>query len=187
MEFHIKNMVCDRCIMVVQNDFDNASIAIDSIALGKVSTVNKLVETAKIQQLKQQLELHGFELLETEEAILSDAIKTEILNFVAQADMESDKLSVYLTHKLHKDYGVLSKHFSKYNDSTIERYLIKLKVEKAKQYIREGRFNFSEIAAQLGYHSLSHLSTQFKKETGVSLSEFKSNPDLQRNTLDKIL
>ena len=187
MELHIKNMVCDRCIMVVQQDVEQAGLTINTIALGSVVVNEKELTAAQQQQLQEQLELHGFELLKTEAEILSDKIKTELLLYIERGDMATEKLSAYLSDKLHKDYGLLSKHFSAFNGITIEKYFIKLKLEKAKQLVLEGVLNFSEIAATLGYNTLSHLSAQFKKETGLSLSAFKEQPHTVRNGFEKIL
>ncbi|GLB51464.1 hypothetical protein NBRC110019_05030 [Neptunitalea chrysea] len=186
MEFHVKNMVCDRCIMVVREDFESVGFTVSDIDLGTIVTKEESFSVDQKIALKSKLEGHGFQFLKSEDEIVSDKIKTALLHYINK-ELLSEKLSDYLKTKLHKDYGVLSKQFSKHNHVTIEKYFIKLKIEKAKQYIREDVYNFSEIAGVLGYNSLSYLSTQFKKETGVSLSEFKSNPELQRNTLDKIL
>lgn len=183
MEYFVKNMVCDRCIMVVKDDVEASGFTVNAIDLGKVLVSGEGDELL----LKQHLEKHGFELLQTEETIISDQIKTELLQFLNNGNLQNEKLSEVISNKLNKEYGVLSKHFSKYNHVTIEKYFIKLKLEKAKQYIQENKLNFSEIANVLGYNSLSHLSTQFKKEVGLSLSRYKQSADLQRNSLDKIL
>ncbi|SFU29297.1 AraC-type DNA-binding protein [Pustulibacterium marinum] len=183
MDFFVKNMVCDRCIMVVKEDFETSGYVVNAIDLGKVAASGNGDETAVLQKLEK----HGFEVLQTEETIISDQIKTELLQFLNNGNLQNEKLSEVISSKLNRDYGVLSKHFSKHNHITIEKYFIKLKLEKAKQYIQENNLNFSEIADVLGYNSLSHLSSQFKKETGLSLSQFKQNPNESRNGLDKIL
>lgn len=186
MDFFIKNMVCDRCIMVVKDDFEISGLSVAHITLGKVITSDPITEEQR-QAVKARLEIHGFELLKGEDEILSDTLKTEMLLFISNGNLHNEKLSEYLSNSLHKDYGVLSKLFSRFNNITIEKYFIKLKIEKARQYIHENVLNFSEIADKLGYNSLSHLSTQFRKETGYSLSEYKQLPAPHRNGLDKIL
>lgn len=54
-------------------------------------------------------------------------------------------------------------------------YFSKMKIEAAKQKIREGRYNFTEISTQLGYSSIHYFSRHFKKTTGMTLSEYASS------------
>lgn len=187
MDFFVKNMVCDRCIMVVKDDFEQSGLPVSHITLGKVSLFRDSVTLGEQNILRNRLETHGFELLKGEGEIVSDMIKTEMLRFLTAGNLNNENLSEYLSKSLHKDYGTLSKLFSRQNSLTIEKYFIKLKIEKARQFIEEGVLNFSEMADKLGYNSLSHLSAQFKKETGYSLSEYKQHPEWRRTGLDKIL
>ena len=46
--------------------------------------------------------------------------------------------------------------------------------------------SLSEIAYQLGYSSVAHLSSQFKKVTGLTPSHFKKFGGVHRKSLDKI-
>lgn len=51
-------------------------------------------------------------------------------------------------------------------------YFISLKIERAKTYIREGHYNFTQIASLLGYESIHYFSRQFRKVTGLSPSAY---------------
>lgn len=96
-------------------------------------------------------------------------------------------LSTYLEEKLNIDYSKMSKLFSFNEHITIEKYFIKLKIEKAKELVQTNQQNFTEIGQLLGYSSLTHLSHQFKTETGMSLSNYKANNRNFRRPLDGIL
>src|SRR5690606_17367038 len=87
-------------------------------------------------------------------------------------------LSIFLSNKLGIDYASLSGVFSAEENNTIERYYIQQKIEKAKELLSYGELTLSEIAFQLNYSSVAHLSAQFKKETGLTPSQFKQ--DLKR-------
>lgn len=182
----IKNMVCDRCKMVVKGELEKLNLIVGKVELGRIEILSGQVEPVK-QQLKHKLDELGFELLGNEKDILNELIKTELINFLHKNTLTKENLSAYLSKKLSKEYSYLSKLFSGLNGITIEKYFIKLKIEKAKQLIEEDTLNFSEIAYTLGYNNLSHLSAQFKKETGLSLSEFKSKNNFHRKAVDKIL
>ena len=182
----IKNMVCDRCKMVVKEVLEKLNLKVGKVELGRIEILSGQVEPVKLQ-LKQKLSELGFELLDKESDMLNELIKTELINFLGELAHTGENLSGYLSKKLLKDYSYLSKLFSRVNGITIEKYFIKLKIEKAKQLIQEDNLNFSEIAYTLGYNNLSHLSAQFKKEVGLSLSDFKSENNFLRKAIDKIL
>lgn len=182
----IKNMVCDRCKMVVKAELEKLDLIVGKVELGRIEILSGQVEPLK-QQLKQKLNELGFELLGNEKDVLNELIKAELINFLHESAVAQENMSAYLSKKLSKEYSYLSKLFSGLNGITIEKYFIKLKIEKAKQLIQEDNQNFSEIAYTLGYNNLSHLSAQFKKEVGFSLSDFKSQNNFLRKAIDKIL
>lgn len=51
-------------------------------------------------------------------------------------------------------------------------YLIQMKINTAKTYIREGNYNLTQIADLLGYDSIHYFSRQFHKVTGMAPSEY---------------
>ena len=111
-----------------------------------------------------------------------------MLEAVDQLDASSEEnLSSYLSKRLNKEYSVLSKLFSKLEGVTIERYYIHLKIEKAKELIQLQQLNFSEIAYSLNYKSSSHLASQFKSMTGMSMSDYKNSQQWGRKPLDQIV
>ena len=81
--------------------------------------------------------------------------------------------SHFLSEKLQRDYGFLAHLFSEVQGITIEQFIISHKVERIKELINYGRMSITEIAWEMNYSSVAHLSNQFKKVTGLSPSQFK--------------
>ncbi len=58
---------------------------------------------------------------------------------------------------------------------SVIQYYCRLKIEKAKEHIRKGYDNYSQISYSLGYSSPQYFTRQFKKITGLSPSEYKKS------------
>ena len=120
---------------------------------------------------------------------LVEKIKSLLIEYVQQKLTEPSKLNIseYLKNKLHYDYNYLSNLFSSISGVTIEHYVIQLKIEKVKELLFYNELTLSEIAFEMGYSSVAHLSNQFKKETGLTPSYFKKLKDVRkRQSLDKL-
>jgi AraC-like DNA-binding protein len=94
--------------------------------------------------------------------------------------------SIYLSDKLHYDYTYLANLFSEVQGSTIEHFIIYHKIERIKELIIYNELNITEIANKMNYSSVSHLSNQFKKITGLSPSHFKKLKVKRRNPIEEI-
>ncbi|MAD50217.1 MAG: AraC family transcriptional regulator [Flavobacteriales bacterium] len=185
-DVHIKNMVCQRCIDVVLEIFERLNIEITNITLGKVQIKSDLERTIK-KKLINELSLRGFELLSNTQIILVNEIKTIIIEFIHYSEnISNDKLSEILTQKLNYSYDYLSHKFSEIENKSIERYVILQKVEKVKELLKYNELTLKEIVYQLNYSSISHLCSQFKKETGLTTTQFKTSNTLKRHKLDLI-
>ena len=64
---------------------------------------------------------------------------------------------------------------------TIETYIIRQKAERVKRLIRENELSLKEIAERLHYASLQHLSSQFRKITGLTITQFKKKQFTERS------
>ena len=170
---YIKNMVCDRCRMAVEQIFRRNDLAFDHIELGKVY-LHETPTADRLSHLRHDLEQVGFELIDDQRSVLVEQIRTAVLDYLGdRALMEKWKLSAYLSDRLAKSYTLLSSAFSAARGMTIERFFILQKVERAKELLIYDELTMSEIAFRLNYSSPAHLSGQFKQVTGLSPSEFK--------------
>jgi AraC-like DNA-binding protein len=179
-------MVCNRCIMVVENIFNDAGLRPESVELGRV-TLKKSPTAAQLKKIEENLEAVGFEILTDQKKKLVERIKSEITKTI-QGDLSEQKFnfSQILSSTLNKEYSALSKLFSEAEGITIERFIIDQKIERAKEMLAYGEKNLNDIAFELGYSSLAHFSAQFKKITGFTPSEFKKLKDHHRRPLDEI-
>lgn len=188
MKLYIKNMVCDRCIRVVREEFDKLGIGLSHIELGEVETKEKLDE-AQLTDVKHSLKTSGFELLDDKRAALTENIRTLIIEEVQY--LKGNKpaavnFSDYLSQKTGYEYSYLSNLFSSETGQTIEQYIIAQKVEKVKEWLSYNELSLSEMAWRLSYSSAAHLSNQFKKVTGMTPGEFKKSNTPARKTLDRV-
>lgn len=187
MLLYIKNMVCDRCILIVRQELENLGFEVNNIVLGKV-TIAPEPDQLKLQEISSVLQVLGFELIDKDKDQLIEQIKTQIIELVHYSDLSTLKQSMMgiLADKLNKDYVYLSRLFSDAEGITIEKYIIQQKVEKVKELLEYGELNLNEIAYQMGYSSSAHLSTQFKAVTGMPPSKYKTQPAGDRKPLDQI-
>ena len=95
-------------------------------------------------------------------------------------------LSTYLTQHINHDYNYITNLFSEVTGTTIEKYFIAQKIERVKELLVYNELTLSEIAYQLNYSSVAHLSNQFKKVTGLTPSYFKGIKSIKRKSLDQV-
>lgn len=183
---HIKNMVCNRCIMVVRNQLEQLGLQPVSVELG-IAVLPDEVTDEVYHAIKDALEPFGFELIDDKKSQVIEQIKDAIIELVHYNDNDLKvNLSDYLTSKLNRDYSSLSKLFSEITNTTIEKYLIAQKIERAKELLVYGELSLNEIADKLNYSSAAYLSAQFKSVTGLTPSYFKKIKEYKRKPLDEV-
>ncbi len=179
-------MVCDRCKMAVRQELEKANIEIVDLTLGEVEVAKPLAEQ-QLQKFSKAIAALGFELIEDKTARIISRIKSAVIEYVHYPNKnKSLNFSIFLTEKLNKDYSTLSNVFSEMEGITIEQYLIRQKTERTKELLMYNELSIQQIADQLGYSSVQHLSTQFKKVTGLTPSHFRKIGNEKRNTLDRV-
>lgn len=183
---YVKNMVCNRCKLVLRTELEKLGIHPLSIDLGEVQLKSEL-NAAQKQTLSENLLALGFDLIDDKKSRLIERIKTLIIELVHQQNSAlSVNLSTYLAEVLHYDYSHLSNLFTAVEGTTIEQYFIHQKIERVKELLVYDELSLSEIAFQLNYSSVAHLSNQFKKVTGLSPSHFRQLKDKKRKALDEV-
>lgn len=185
-KLYIKNMVCNRCIMVVEEELKKLHISPLSVELGEVTLAENMTEELK-ESIRTVLEPLGFELIDDKRVRIVEQVKNLIIDLVHHKDnLLKTNLSDYLTSQIHHDYSFLSKLFSEVTDTTIEKYFIAQKIERVKELLVYDELSLKEIAELLNYSSVSHLSTQFKTVTGMTPTYYKSIKGHKRKTLDQV-
>lgn len=187
MELYIKNMVCNRCKMVVQTELIKLGLHPVSVQLGVVELAENTIDSSKQREIAESLQHFGFEILLDKKRQIVEQIKTAIVELVHHTtEALKVNLSTYLSEKLASSYASLSSTFSEIEGVTIEKYFIQQKIEKAKELLTYGEISLSEIAYLLNYSSVAHLSAQFKKISGETPSSYKLAHHLGRKTIDEV-
>lgn len=179
-------MVCGRCEVAVKAELEKMELPVVSIKLGEVELSRVLAED-EVESLANNLKNLGFELLEDGISKTIEHIKNLVIDLVHYRNEKIKiNLSTYLSEDLGQDYGTLSKLFSEREAITIEHYFIAQKIEKAKELLVYGELSLSEIAVQLNYSNVAHLSNQFKKVTGFTPTHFKKRGENTRKQIDSL-
>jgi AraC-type DNA-binding domain-containing proteins len=186
MKLYIKNMVCDRCKLVVKNELEKLNIHPVSVELGEVLLENELSAEQK-QIVGDTLHGLGFSLIDDKKSRLIEQIKTLIVELVHHQKYDiNTNLSDFLSSHLNHDYNYISNLYSEIEGTTIEKFFIAQKIEKVKELLVYDELSLSEIADMLNYSSVAYLSNQFKKVTGLTPSHFKNIKGDKRKPLDKV-
>lgn len=172
---HIKNMVCPQCIRVVGEDLAALGLRLGRVALGSVELKMPGKAVPDLPAIRATLQAAGFELLEDARAQLVERMKTLLVELVhyTPAAGPPQKVSDYLVQRLERDYHYLSHLFSAEEGLTIEKFVIRQKVERAKELLSYGELNGSQVANELGYSSLAHFSNQFRQVTGLTPTTYQ--------------
>ncbi|WP_020531093.1 helix-turn-helix domain-containing protein [Flexithrix dorotheae] len=170
---YIKNMVCPRCIEAVNELLISLNIGTKSVSLGEVILEKDLSDELK-KTLDEKLKSKGFELLQDQKSKLIGQIKAIIIDKIHHHDEQlMANFSNYISEKLNHEYSYLSRLFSSVEGITIEKFIVRQKIERVKEFLFYNELTLSEIAFKMDYSSVAYLSSQFKKETGMTPSEFK--------------
>ena len=179
-------MVCSRCKMLVKAELEKAGLHPLSVELGEVE-IKDQPTPATLRQLDTALKTLGFEIIDNRKSRMIEQIKNAIVELVHHAENNlNTNLSQFISQKLNYDYNYLSNIFSEVEGLTIEKYFIAQKIEKIKELLMYDELTLSQIADKLGYSSVAYLSSQFKKETGLSPSFYKSLKQNRRRNIEDL-
>jgi AraC-like DNA-binding protein len=172
MKIFIKHMVSMRCIVLVKDELKKLGLMFTNLELGSVILLKNLTDENRVK-LSRQLSEAGLELHLDKKGILVEEIKRELNSWLLSEDLIRIKYSAHLTRVLKYKYNYLSNVFTEVEGITIQTYLINQKIELIKELLSYGEMNLSEIADRLNYCSSAHMSSQFKKATGMNPSLFR--------------
>lgn len=186
MKLYIKYMVSLRCKLVVKDALESLGLHFVILELGIVEIMQDLTE-AQHTQLYEMLLKSGLELMDDKKSVLIEKIKNIIIEMVHYSDeLPKVTYSDYISEKMALDYTYLSKLFSEVRGITIEHFIIAHKIERVKELLLYDELNLTQISYIMNYSSVSHLSKQFKKVTGLTPSFFKKLKEKKRIALENI-
>jgi AraC family transcriptional regulator len=178
-------MVCRRCVMTIEGILEKLDIPFTSVSLGEAELLNKPAD-AQLEQINAELNKVGFELIEKRVNKIVEDIKKAVIEYISlDADDKKKKLSAFITDRINYDYSYLSDLFSSIEGTTIEQHFIVQRIEKVKELLVYDQLSLTEIAYQTGFSSVHHLSSQFKKVTGLTPSHFKKVGAAKRQSMDR--
>ena len=180
-------MVCSRCKMLVKAELEKAGLSPLTVELGEVEIENEPTDEV-LEQLNASLQKLGFEIIDDRKSRIIEKIKNAIVELIHHKSNEnmSVNLSEFISQKLNYDYNYLSNLFSEVQGITIEKYFIAQKIEKVKELLKYDELSLSQIADRLGYSSVAYLSNQFKKQTGLTPSFYKTMKTNSRKNIEDL-
>ena len=179
-------MACESCIVVVKNALEELNLNPVKVELGEIETKGDITDNQK-KKLNSIIKKVGLELLEKKQGVLIEKIRKIMIDYIYSSEEKpKHKFSVLLSEELGHNYRYLANFFSEVEATTIEQFLISLKIERIKELIILEEFSLSQIADKMHYSSIAHLSNQFKKVTGLSPSHFKNLKEKRRITIQEL-
>lgn len=186
MKLYIRYMVSIRCKMVVKTELEKLGLHSLKVELGEVE-IKENISGEERKRLDIGLKKSGLELMDDKKSMLIEKIKNVIIEMVHYADdLPKTNFSDYLSKKLSHDYTYLANLFSEVQGITIEHYIISHKIERVKELLVYGELTLTEISYKLHYSSVAHLSSQFRKVTGLTPSHFKKLKNKRRTALEDV-
>lgn len=170
--------------MVVKAELERLGLYNSRVDLGEAETLEN-ISTEQLDQLKRALLRSGLELIDNKKSVLIQKIKTVIVELVHYSEEPLVvKFSAYLSSKLNHDYTYLANLFSEVQGTTIEKFFIAHKIERVKELLVYNELTLTEISFKMNYSSVAHLSSQFKKVTGLTPTHFRRFNDRRRSMLE---
>ncbi len=179
-------MVCIRCKIVVRDELTKIGLHYKTVELGEAEIVETISDDQR-EQLKTALLKSGLELMDDKKSVLIQQIKNTIIELVHYSEEPlTVNFSVFLSQKLNHNYTYLANLFSEVQGTTIEKFIIAHKIERVKELLVYNELNLTQIAYLMHYSSVAHLSTQFKKVTGLTPSYFRQMKKKRRSMLEDL-
>lgn len=186
MLLYIKYMVSLRCKMAVKEELKKLGIHYVNVDLGTIEILEDITDLQR-EQLRESLMKSGLELLDDNRKIIIEKIKAVIIEMIHYSDeLPKVNYSDYISEKLGYDYTYLANTFSEVKGITIQQFIIMNKIERIKELLLYNELNLTEISYLLHYSSVSHLSNQFKKITGLTPSYYKKLKKKRLKNLEDI-
>jgi AraC-like DNA-binding protein len=174
LKLFIKYMVSSRCKTVVKEELKKFGLHFIIVDLGVVEIMETITPELR-EEIRIALHKSGLELMDDRKAVLIEKIKNAIIEAIHfSSELPKYSFSEYLSKKLDCDYTFLANQFSEVQGTTVEKFIITHKIERVKELLIYDELNLTEIAWNMRYSSVAHLSNQFKKITGLTPSQFKN-------------
>lgn len=183
--YYIKNMLCSCCIKNLTNILKQNNYDIEFIYLGKISVSKQNFSEKELDKL---LIDNGYGIIKDRYQQIIENIKQAVIELIHYSNNVDSivRKSEYLVERLNMTYQQISKIFSRHYNITLERYILLHKIERVKELVMQNEFTLTEIAYMMDFSSVHHLSSTFKKIVGVTITEFKKQPEKYKISIDEL-
>lgn len=180
---HIKNMVCRRCVIAVEDICRALGIEGD-VSLGQLR-LSRPLSTDERARLESSLEEVGLELIAQPELVELERVKAAARESARHYSECGLKMSACIEQQTGMSFRTASRIFSESEGRTLREYVLSLRVERVKEMLDEGESSLADIAFRTGFSSVAHLSRAFKRTQGISVSEYRANTSARKG-LDEV-
>jgi YesN/AraC family two-component response regulator len=173
MKYYIKNMVCGKCQSIVISEMSKIGIGYDLVETGEI-TVSKKLTSLQHRRLSSSLRHSGLELIDDRQNERIEKLKNDIhyIEYCINANIEI-KWPDFTALNRNSNFVSLNKLFSDIEGITIEKYIIKKKIDIVKRLLEKNKLSIPGIALKMHYKNVSQLSSQFRGLTGMTPLHFK--------------
>lgn len=182
---HIKNVVCQRCIMAIEEILKKMEIPFKEVSLGE-AVLNRELKVVEMHNLDKEFNKVGFEIIQDRNKKLINNIKSVIIEKVYSEESAIVRISTLLTAELPYDYSHITHVFTQSEGQSIQKFYNAVRIERVKELLNYDDWSIAMIADNLGYSTPAYLSTSFKKATGLTPSEYKNLHLKDRKSLDTV-
>lgn len=185
MTIFVKNMVSLRCQIIVKEALERVGIHFINVEMGEIDILQP-ISNEQCELIEDTLSKYGLEVINNSKVKITEKIKHIIIEVIHHSNEPLEiNFSTHLSQKLDYDYTYLANIFSETEGMTIEKFMICHKIERVKEMLVHSQLSLTEIAHKLHYSSVSHVSNQFKKVTGLTPSLYKQRKQAHRSTFEK--
>ena len=166
------NMHIINCILEIARDIGYDA---DSAADGGKSLYERVDEVKSIELVKAFILETTGSLIEAIRAKNSDKRKKtleSILNYIEQH--YNEELTLYkISEKFFIEYSYLSKMFKEQAGKLFSKYLIDLRIRKARELLTVSGKKIYEISEEVGYTDIRYFTKLFKELEGITPMEYR--------------
>lgn len=180
MKFNVSYQTNAGPMSIVKEQLERFNINFKFLSAGEIEIEDE-ISPDRYSELESCLSRYSIQILNDQKSQLVQKIKNILIELAYEDKPLVMTLSCYLAKKLNLSYGYISYVFTMHTYTSIENYIIMVKVERAKKLIMEDVLTLKEISYKLNYSSVGHFSRQFKKTTGLTISTFKKIISNKRN------
>lgn len=184
---YIKGMICTSCKHLVKLLLEEEGVMFKRLQVGQaeISFDDRIMNLEAIDKI---LIPYGFSIIKAQDDLLVDRIKQTVVDLIYHMNNMNSivQKSEYMVEMLNMNYDKISREFRKHEPITLEKFIIRVKIERIKELLEQADYTLSEIAYMMDYSSVQHLSAQFKKVTGITVSDYKNCDECGRIPLDKL-